>query len=56
MTDESTDAAAIQQADKALKQAIPEIDAFWVGWRFFRDGVLGRPARTAAHTPEAGSL
>jgi hypothetical protein len=38
MQESAPSPAAIDAADKALRKAgLPDIDTFWVGWRYFRD-------------------
>jgi len=49
------DIEAITKIDQALHRAgLSGIDEFWVGWRHFRDRVLG-PSRTPPGTITTGS-
>lgn len=44
--------AAIKAADEGLRKAgLPDIDTFWVRWRYFRDRSLAMPPKATAKTP-----
>lgn len=43
---------AIKAADERLRKAgLPDIDTFWVRWRYFRDRSLATPPKATAKTP-----
>lgn len=44
---------AVEEADRLLRAAgLPDIDTFWVRWRFFRDQVLESGAKARSKTPK----
>lgn len=49
MQEEAPAKAAIQTADEALRKAgLPDIDTFWVRWRYFRDRSMGTTPKARA--------
>lgn len=56
MRDKAPSETAIQAADEALRKAgLPDIDTFWVRWRYFCDRNLRTPPRASAKTPRRRS-
>ncbi len=48
--------AAVKAADEALRTAgLPDIDTFWVRWRYFRDHSLKTPPMAPTNTSERSS-
>jgi AAA domain, putative AbiEii toxin, Type IV TA system len=56
MRERSPSKAAIEAADAALRKAgLPDIDTFWVRWRYFRDRHLAAKPKAPSKTPKRRS-
>jgi hypothetical protein len=56
MQEEAPSKAAISGADEALRKAgLPDIDTFWVRWRYFRDRSLETTPKATGRTPKRRS-
>ncbi|MEY4576489.1 MAG: hypothetical protein RL701_1192 [Pseudomonadota bacterium] len=48
--------SAIKAADEGLRKAgLPDIDTFWVRWRYFRDRSLETPPKSPTKMPKRRS-